>query len=206
MYNKNNFIYPTKEFSTDKLTREEFFQKRIVQIKKIHPLQQLTLILFCNNPSTDYTPIIKILDQCNFKFIVLERNLFDRVLSSCIANITKLAHRWKNQSDLPSADSLGSISIDREVWIDTLFKEYQTTEYRKSLLSNYNCLTVRYENLIEDCRINNIPIIDDDPIAKTWNVEYKDVVNNITKLQEIYESFIKSAVPNYSQYYLKYGQ
>jgi hypothetical protein len=144
MYYKNNFICPLEEFSTDKLTREEFFQKRISQIKKINPLQQLTLILFCNNPSTDYTPIIKTLDQCNFKFIVLERNLFDRVLSSCVADITKIAHRWKIRPDLPSADSLGSISIDREVWINTLFKEYQTTEYRKSLLSNYNCLTVRF--------------------------------------------------------------
>ena len=190
---------------TDVLTTSEFVQKRISQIKKIIPTQPVKGILFCNNPRIDYPPIIKVLDEYKFNFIIIERNLFDRVLSSCAVNITNFAHRWYFDKKAPLPDSLGKINIDPEVWTNTLFKEYQTTEHRKTLFSDYNVLTVRYENLIEDCQINKIPIIREKLLSKTWNVEYKDVVINITELQEIYKSFMKSAVPDYSQYHLKYA-
>jgi len=204
-FDENNFISRINTTSTDPLTREEFVQKRINQIKRIHPLQHVKGILFCNIHQIDYTEIIKTLDECRFKFIMLERNLFDLALSHCIATITKFAHRWKIQPELPPADSLGKINIDLEMWLDALFREYQATEYRKSFFLNYKFVTVRYENLIEDCRTNNIPIVEEDAITKTWNIEYKDAVTNITELQEIYKSFIK-CIPMYSQFLLTYAR
>ena len=203
-FDENNFIERI-DVPIEVLTREEFVQKRISQIKRINHLQSIKGILFCNIYQIDYTEIIKTLDECGFKFIMLERNLFDRALSHCIADIKKLAHRWTIQTELPSADSLGKINVDLEVWLDTLFREYQATEYRKSLFSNYEFVTVRYENLIEDCRTNNIPIVEEDAITKTWNIEYKDAVTNITDLQEIYKSFIKH-IPMYSQFFLTYAR
>lgn len=203
-FDENNFIERI-DVPIEVLTREEFVQKRISQIKRINHLQSIKGILFCNIYQIDYTEIIKTLDECGFKFIMLERNLFDRALSHCIADITKLAHRWTIQTELPSVDSLGKINVDLEVWLDTLFREYQATEYRKSLFSNYEFVTVRYENLIEDCRTNNIPIVEEDAITKTWNIEYKDAVTNITDLQEIYKSFIKH-IPMYSQFFLTYAR
>jgi hypothetical protein len=204
-FDENNFIRCINSVPTEVLTREEFVQKRINQIKRIHPIQPVKGILFCNIHQIDYTEIIKTLDECRFKFIMLERNVFDRALSHCIATITKLAHRWTIQTELPSADSLGKINVDLDVWLDALFREYQATEYRKSLFLNYEFVTVRYENLIEDCRTNNIPIVEEDAIIKTWNIEYKDIVTNITDLQEIYKSFIKH-IPMYSQFFLTYAR
>jgi hypothetical protein len=198
-FGRYRFIHPIKKPPTDRLTQDEFLQKRISQIKKINPIQPIKGILFCNIYQIDYTKIIKTLDECGFKFIMLERNLFDRALSHCIADITKIAHRWKTQSVWPPADSLGKININLEVWLSVLFREYQATEYRKTLFLDYNFATVRYENLIEDCQTNNIPIVENDAITKTWNVKYKDAVTNITELQEIYNSFIKH-IPQYRNF------
>lgn len=204
-FNKNNSISVIKHEPAEALTQEEFVQKRIDQIKRIHPIQPVKGILFCNIHQIDYTKIIKTLDECAFKFIMLERDLFDRALSHCIADITKIAHRWKNKSVWPYADSLGKININLEMWVNTLFREYQASEYRKTLFLDYDVLTVRYENLIEDCQTNNITIVEKDIIDKTWNTEYKDAVTNITDLQEIYKSFIEH-IPMYSKFFLTYAR
>jgi len=205
IFDENNFIGRINRTTADPLTQKEFLQKRINQIKRINPLQHIKGILFCNIHQIDYTEFIKTLDECRFKFIMLEKNLFDRALSHCIVTITKLAHRWKIQTELPPADSLDKITIDLKVWIEALFREYQATEYRKSLFSNYKFITVRYENLIEDCQTNNIPIHQGDDIYKTWSTDYKDIVTNIDELRQLYDSFIK-CIPAYSQFFLTYAK
>jgi hypothetical protein len=204
-FNSDNFVELGHPVPTDTLTPQEFVKLRINQIKRINPLQHVKGILFCNMHQLDYTEVIKTLDECNFKFIMLERNLFDRALSHSVLNITKIAHRWKNRTELPPADSLDKITIDLKVWIEALFREYQATEYRKSLFSNYKFTTVRYENLIEDCKTNNIPIHPGDDIYKTWSTDYKDIVTNIDDLQQLHDSFIK-CIPMYSQFFLTYAQ
>jgi hypothetical protein len=206
-FDESNFIgRRPKDKPTVPLTVEKFLEKRIYQIKKIHPIQNAKAILFCNAHTHDYKEIIKTLEECNFKFIILERDLFDRALSHCVKSKTNLAHRWNNQLQvLPNANSLNPITINLDEWLNTLFIQYQSTEYRKKLFSNREYLTVRYENLIEDCKTNNIPIIDTELIFKTWNVKYEDVVTNIHELREIYDSFIKS-IYLYSSFLLQYSK
>jgi hypothetical protein len=205
IFDENNFIGRANRATIDPVTQKEFLQKRINQIKRINPLQHIKGILFCNIHQIDYTEIIKTLDECGFKFIMLEKNLFDRTLSHCVVTITKLAHRWKIQPELPAADSLDKITIDLKVWIEALFREYQATEYRKSFFTNYKFVTIRYENLIEDCQTNNIPLNQSDAIYKTWSTDYKDIVTNIDELQQLYDSFIK-CIPAYSQFFLTYAR
>jgi hypothetical protein len=187
------------------ITRTEFAQRRIEQIKQINPIQSAKGILFCNRYEFDYKLIISTLHDCNFRFIMLERNLFDRAISHYMATLTKFAHRWNRNENSPAPDSLSPVRVNLDTWLDTLFREYKATEYRKSLFKNYNFLTVNYENLIEDCQTNNIPIIKKESISKTWNVEYKDVVTNIEELQEVYNSFTK-CINDYSQFYLRYAR
>jgi hypothetical protein len=186
------------------LTVEKFIEKRIYQIKKIHPLQNVKAILFCNDYSYNYTEIIKTLEDRNFKFLLLERDLFDRALSHCVITTTNFVHRWNiTYKPLPNPNALGPITINISEWINTLFIQYQSTEYRKKLFLNCEHITIRYDNLIEDCRTNNIPLRDADPILKTWDVKYEDVVTNIHELREIYDSFV-NRIYMYSKFLLKY--
>lgn len=201
IFDEDNFIQSVNNTPTDLLSSNEFIQKRIDQIKKIHLKQTIKGIMFCNNYHFEYTKIIRTLHERNFKFILLERNIFDRVLSHNIAHITQFAHRWAGREGSP--DSLEPITIDAGEWLESLFAAYQATEYRHKLFANYEYITINYENLIEDCQIKNIPIrLKSDDILKTWNVDYKDIVTNINELQIIYNSFIKM-IPMYSAFLLK---
>jgi hypothetical protein len=176
-------------------------QKRINQIKTINLKQSIKGILFCNCYKFDYPEIIRTLHERKFKFILLERNIFDRALSHNIVAITHFAHRWKGVEGSP--DSLEPITIDAGKWLESLFAAYQATEYRHKLFANYEFITVNYENLIEDCQRKGIPIqLKSNDILKTWNLDYKDIVTNIDELQIIYDSFIKM-IPMYSGFLLK---
>jgi hypothetical protein len=205
VFDDNNFVKSIYDVPTMPLTLNEFVQKRIDQIKQISPEQHVKGILFCNVYTIDHEAVIKTLHECNFKFIMLERNLFDRAISHCIATLTKFAHRWNFNKNAPAPDSLSSVRISLDTWLDTLFREYKATEYRKSLFKNYNFLTVRYENLIEDCQTNDIPIIKKESISKTWNVEYTDIVTNIKELREVYNSF-ETCIHDYSRFNLRYAR
>ena len=57
-FDENNFIERI-DVPAEVLTREEFVQKRISQIKRINHLQSIKGILFCNIYQIDYTEIIK---------------------------------------------------------------------------------------------------------------------------------------------------
>ena len=177
---------------TPQITKDEFVKKRINQIKRINPEQSLKAILFCNDYDIGHTDVIKTLKDCNFKFILLERDLFDRSISWCVLNITQVSHRFKHSS-LPPANSLNDITINLGTWLSTLFREYRATEHRKKLFSNYKFITVNYENLVDDCKKNGIMLNDEDKILKTWSVQYRDVVTNIDQLRDIYNSFITNA-------------
>ena len=201
IFDNDNFIQAADNKPTDPLSSNEFIQKRIDQIKKIHLKQSIKGIMFCNSYEIDYPEIINTLHERKFKFILLERNMFDRVLSQHILGITQFAHRWKGREGSP--DSLEPITIDIGKWLESLFAAHQATEYRRKLFLNYEYITINYENLIEDCQIKDIPIrLKSDDILKTWNVDYKDIVTNIDELQIIYDSFIKM-IPMYSSFLLK---
>lgn len=188
----DNFVMRYNNNPTAQITKDEFVKKRIDQIKKINPEQSLKAILFCNDYDINHTDVIKTLKDCNFKFIILERDLFDRSISVCILNITQVAHRFKHSS-LSPGDSLHNITINLGTWLSVLFREYRATEHRKKLFSNYKFITINYENLVDDCKKNGIRLLEEDKILKTWNVKYTDVVTNIDQLRDIYDSFITNA-------------
>jgi hypothetical protein len=201
IFDEDNFIQVANNAPTEPLSTKKFIQKRINQIKKMHLKQSIKGIMFCNNYDIEYPKIIQTLHERKFKFIFLERNMFDRVLSHTIVAITQFAHRWNGREGSP--DSLDPITIDTGKWLESLFVAYQATEYRNKLFANNEYITVNYENLIEDCQIKGIPIrLKSDDILKTWNMDYKDIVTNIAELQIIYDSFIKM-IPMYSGFLLK---
>jgi hypothetical protein len=203
---ENNIDIRPTDKPTIPLTEEKFIQKRILQIKKINPLQHSKAILFCGNRTYDYKKIINTLEESNFKFIMLERDLFDRALSVCFISKTNLAHRWNRKKQIfPNPNELEPITISKSDWLETLFSQYQTTEYRKTLFLNRKYITVNYNNLIADCKKNKIPINNDDAIFKTWNVNYEDVAVNIDELKEIYVSFIRNIRP-YSKFLVEYSK
>ena len=86
-FKHKNYVKITN-IPTEPLSRKEFIEKRTEQIKKIHPHQDLKAILFCNDHHMPYEKFIKELDNANFRFIFLERNLLDRALSHIIIKIT----------------------------------------------------------------------------------------------------------------------
>jgi len=191
IYDNDDFVKVSTEMPTEKLERQQFMEKRAAQIKKINPDQSLVAIVFCNESRMSYDNLIQTLEDCGFRFLFLERNMFDRALSHVIANTTKIAHRYENHKNPVPADALGKITVQIDEWIEYLFNHYQSTEYRKHLFKNYKHLTVRYEHLLEDCLKNKIPIHDNKFIQKTWAVEYKDAVTNFNELLDIYNGFIK---------------
>jgi hypothetical protein len=127
------------------------------------------------------------------------------IIADIIIKITKIAHRWKDDSNTAPADSLGPITIKLDAWVQQLFQCYQSTEYRKKLFKNYKHITIRYEHAKADCFDNNIPVFDQNLLHKTWAVEYKDVITNIDELVDVHNGFVEN-LPMYSNFFLKYDK
>jgi LPS sulfotransferase NodH len=148
-------------------------------------------------PDLDYNEFLDKLQSLNFKFIHLTRNTFDSTVSLCMAQATNLWHRSVLASDVETYDGNAdygknptAINIPLTViganFIDTKLHNY----YNKIILKDLDYVTVRYENLLEDCKTNEIPIKETTAIQKLYKQDYSELIENYHEISEFYKVIV----------------
>lgn len=125
--------------------------------------------------------LLNILKKNGFKFIYLRRNLIDRVISLAVAQKTNLWQRYKyykqrNIRIMISEDnklSLSEVEVQAEIGalidVDRLLGQ---------LFNDFSGEIINYENFKLDCERIGIPVSDIPDHKKTYDVEYKHLIEN----------------------------
>ena len=145
----------------------------------------------------DYKEFIEKLKSLNFKFIHLTRNCIDSTISLVMAQQTGLWHRHiyngkielidgnKEYAKNPSLVNIPLLEFGKS-YLEIKFHDY----YNRNILKDIDYVTVRYENILEDCKTNNIPVTEQVTFKKLHNVNYKDLIVNYEELQNFYGQII----------------
>ena len=186
----NNFLnwqWKTIDANTNKpeVSKDKFYQDRLELLKKINPDQNIVLRMMMGWDSYNYEECIQELVNLNFKIISLSRDMFDQLISQMAVMQTNYHHSH-------SKFAHENIKLKKIIINEREFKDYLTmfkTEdnARKHLEIKFNSPIIRYNNLIQDCTSNNIPIDQDVSMVKTYPLPYSRYIENYNELREIYE-------------------
>ena len=143
----------------------------------------------------EHIHILKKLQSLNFKFIKLNRNIFDKTISLSFASCVNLWHRIKTENgDVITGDG-NSTYIDNIVPIDIplltfayRFGEQKLQEYYGEMyLKNIEYITMTYETLHDDCQLNNINSQIFTPQQKLYDKPYESLISNYSAITEFYK-------------------
>ena len=158
--------------------------------------QPLTMRVFCQTwhyTNEEYLDFFKKMQTHGFNFISLERNLFDRALSWYIMDMTSVQHKLVNKDTVVyttlSGDRQPHLGLDNITVDVEKFLEFYTLcgiddQTRKDIEYFLPVKSVTYENLIQDCNRQNIPIANNVAITKLYESGYKDKIKNYQDLVE----------------------
>lgn len=196
--NDGYIVVKPKDLPTDEIPRSRrsmFVQKRLSMIRLVRPKLPMILRIFCQPQflnKEDYLHFLNGLREEGFRFICLRRNTFDRVISMYFMQETGLVARIKNSSGIdineitvsprgnspfdPKASS-GPIAIDQHVFSCMYETALAEDTMQEQICQTLECMTVHYESMIEDCKMQEIPMVPSDFI-KTYDRSYREMVSN----------------------------
>jgi hypothetical protein len=183
--NGKNFL-TTSEFNSE--IRKDF-RKEMVDIVE-NGDNPMTVRIFPQPwHDLDYVyDLLTILKNNGFKFIYLRRNLIDRVISLAVAQKTNFwqQHKYykqRNNQIIISENNKLSLS---EVEVQTEISELRGVDLLTSFLFNdFSGEIINYENFKLDCERIGIQISDIPDYKKTYDVEYKHLIENYDEVIDI---------------------
>ena len=145
-------------------------------------------------PEMDYKEFVKKLETLNFKFIHLTRNIFDSIISLSMAQNTGLWHKRigpnnnividGNQDYAKNPTTIHiPITVFGSNYIDMKYHDYYNTD----LLKDLDYVSVKYENILEDCKSNSISVVEKTSIKKLYQTDYRDLIANYSELEEFFK-------------------
>ena len=189
-------------FNKDLLSISRLIDDRIDLIQNTRENQPLIMRIFPkNNVYSDYKfqNFIDILKKKKFNFVILNRDLLQRSISLYFMIETNIVHRFSDRIYTQTRAVSDDLLYEKETITPTLIKmnidqinnilkdEYITENNIKKMNSLLGCAAVEYENLIEDCKNKNIPIDPNVTIQTTYDIRYKDVIENYDEVISFYE-------------------
>lgn len=174
-----------EDTSKSVISKDKFYQDRLEMLKKINPNQNIVLRMMMGWDSYNYEEYIQELVNLNFKIISLSRNMFDQLISQMAVMQTNYHHSHGKFAH--EHIKLKKISIREQEFKDYLTMFETEDNVRKHLAIKFNSPIIRYNNLIQDCASNNIPIDQDVSMVKTYPLSYSHYVENYNELRELYE-------------------
>jgi hypothetical protein len=131
----------------------------------------------------------------NHKIIIvnLVRDEFESALSSIMAQITGINHRWQNTKGEYWSTSNGektkidisSINVCALDFQATYFQMKQANIEKQKIADLLGCTTVNYNNLRFDCIDKKIPFQNFTHSRKLYDIEYSEIIKNYDELLEI---------------------
>ena len=165
------------------------FRKNMLNIMKSNADVGFVLRVFFEpwfGSEKNYVNFLRTLEQQNFNFIKLERNLFDKIISLTMSDYTNVWHRTiysPNEEGLAESVTIPLPKFAKNYYYYTKMYDYYLDLYSKDM----NCLTVNYETLEEDCKKLNIPFSYNTTYVKTYKDEYAGIIKNYQELKIYFE-------------------
>lgn len=179
--------------ATDPDTIESFYQNRVSLIKSAKRSQPLTMRLFClPNAFTmeRYLKFCSILQDLDFQFLSLERDLFDRTVSFYFMLNHGRIHRFiRPKSDevkvayqlngnLPPSPT--KVNIKRFM---ALYRQVvEDDRNRREITKILECPIIRYSHALEDLKSHGVPMASWIPTKLTYDEKYPDLILNYQEL------------------------
>ena len=147
-------------------------------------------------PDIDYKNFIDNLKSLNFNFIHLTRNTSDSAISLSMAQNTGLWHRHidgkhevidgnQNYANNPTIMNI-PIPVVGSNYMDIKLHDY----YNSKILKDLEHIIIRYENILEDCKSNNLLIEENTKIKKLYQTDYADLIENYEEIKTFYQNLI----------------
>lgn len=140
---------------------------------------------------------VELLEKINengFKFIFLQRNIFDQTISLSVAQQTMLwiKYKTKNNDILYNEDRKNTQNhihiLDSKFMKNLQYLNSQKLLTKKIIeLSKISYIGISYENLIEDCKKNLVPISNESRFLKTYEMSYEKKISNFENLKKMYQ-------------------
>lgn len=185
------------DFSSNNKSKnlQSFLERQTNLILNSNAKQPITLRVFCQNwnySPDDYLDFFQKIQNSGFNFISLDRNIFDRTISWYVMEHTGIHHRFtRNENDVYSSSDGDQFTVSTEkinVNIDEFLFRYDQckTDARTRLDMEYMLPVkkISYDNLVQDCINNGVPISKNTSIKKLYDMSYKDKIENWDELME----------------------
>jgi hypothetical protein len=174
-----------------------FLKQQTDTILKGNSTQPLTMRVFCqpwHYSKEEYLDFFLKMKNHGFNFISLERNIADRAVSWYFMETTGIIHNADPINVIVEEEEKIIVDITRFLELYELCKiDHQA---RLSITSLLPVKKITYENLLQDCADLQIPIGANIAIKKTYNIPYKDKIQNweelvnaiqLASIEKIYE-------------------
>ena len=171
-----------------------FLKQQTDTILKSDIKQPLTMRVFCQTwhySKEQYLDFFLKIQNHGFNFISLDRAIADRAISWYFMETTGIIHN-DNPNNVIEEEKI-IVDVNKFLELYELCKiDYQA---RISVTSLLLVKKITYENLLQDCANLQIPIETSIAIKKTYNLSYKDKIQNwdelvnaaLASIEKIYE-------------------
>lgn len=175
---------------------DEFTKKRTELLCQGDKFQQLVMkyMIVKSKKSVSQNLLnLKKIQSHNIRLVNLKRDIFNSVLSLCVARHTDIWHKFEYQKEIYYSDGKGTwqknIGIPKfNIPIREFESIYITYNFnnleKENIVMELQCPTVNYNSIYTDCLDNKIPFVSPS-IKKLYDEEYNNIVLNIDKLYEI---------------------
>jgi hypothetical protein len=121
----------------------------------------------------------------------MNRNFNDRLISLSVSTQTNFWHRNKYTINDANSDSTVSKTNKIILNLNNVAKNYTDLKIidwnLNNLLKKINYISINYETMIEDCRLNNIEIVDNIINVKMYDDSYSEIIENYQEVIDFIE-------------------
>lgn len=188
----NNIVHGKQQWATD----QETFNGRLSMILQNNHRQSITMRLFPQNyffNFVDYIDVAKKLTSCNFTFISLYRNIFERALSWAVMDQSSIIHlfnvnntqfhttfRGKQEKTMVDPFRVCPTNFTR-----ILLMAVQDDINRRLIDDVLPTIKLDYDNLEQDIQQLNVTALPTQ-ISPVHELPYKSLIINYDQLLDIY--------------------
>lgn len=162
----NNLTLCQEPATTDK---KDLFLTRLSMLQSSNIEQPIVMRLFVkpyNFPKLDYLKLVKELQNLNFNFMLIKRDILDRTLSWYIANETQIMHKsvvngktilsTQNKGRIEGDIAINNITVDVDKFKQLYSLILQEIPILNNLIKEFNIPIIHYNTLKQDLKAHKI--------------------------------------------------
>ena len=189
----NNYI----KFGDQQVTtHQEIYENRLTMLSNNNQNQSLTMRLFPQNyifDFIDYITLAKKIQDCNFKFISLYRNIFARAISWASMDHSSIMHLFKENNfefytttaGKQEKNTVEPFYICTKKFTSFLLLSLQDDISRRIINDIVGAIEINYDSLVQDIQALGITILPT-TIHPVHELPYDKLIINYDQLLEIF--------------------